>query len=198
MALCIWVVLGIKLALSRASISSNYIGILITQVEKSLKHIFSAKLKELSTSKGVKQTVLASALAIPQSSVSSYMTGKSLPRVDEALLIAEYFGVPMEYLFREEICNPDRVAAPQIPYQTQSVTGMQKSVIITQTIGHHTANQADVSAELRTMGDAIDSLDSQARALALQAQSITQQAQALRMAHAVALRKLDGNGNGTT
>lgn len=166
-------------------------------MEKSLNHIFSTKLKELVASKGVKQTLMASALAIPQSSVSSYLSGKSLPRVDEALKIAEYFGVPMEYLFRENFRNPDKAEAPQLPYQAQSVAGTQKGVIITQTIAHQPANQADVSAELRGMGDAIDSLDSQARALAMQVQSITQQAQALRMAHAIALRKIDsGASNG--
>ncbi|AUB53371.1 helix-turn-helix domain-containing protein [Enterococcus mundtii] len=59
---------------------------------------FSDKLKELRKSKGIKQSDLAKALYLRQSSISDYENNRSTPNPDTLKKIAEYFNVSADYL----------------------------------------------------------------------------------------------------
>lgn len=60
--------------------------------------VFSDKLKELRKSKGIKQSDLAKALYLRQSSISDYENNRSTPNPDTLKKIAEYFNVSADYL----------------------------------------------------------------------------------------------------
>ncbi|HGF7991472.1 helix-turn-helix domain-containing protein [Enterococcus faecium] len=59
---------------------------------------FSDKLKELRKNKGIKQSDLAKALYLRQSSISDYENNRSTPNPDTLKKIAEYFNVSADYL----------------------------------------------------------------------------------------------------
>ncbi|EGP5223793.1 helix-turn-helix domain-containing protein [Enterococcus faecium] len=60
--------------------------------------VFSDKLKELRKNKGIKQSDLAKALYLRQSSISDYENNRSTPNPDTLKKIAEYFNVSADYL----------------------------------------------------------------------------------------------------
>ena len=60
------------------------------------------KLKELLESKGVTPYRMAIDLGFSQSTVSEWLSGEYKPKADKLLLIARYFGVPVEELIEEE------------------------------------------------------------------------------------------------
>jgi transcriptional regulator with XRE-family HTH domain len=59
---------------------------------------FSEKLKALSDSRRIFQEEIAERLDVSQSSVSSWMRGKTTPRLPEAIGLAKLFGVSVDYL----------------------------------------------------------------------------------------------------
>ena len=64
----------------------------------SCNHIFPSRLRELMKKYKKTQDDLAEAINITRQSVSQYMDGSTLPRLDKFLLIAEYFNVSTDYL----------------------------------------------------------------------------------------------------
>lgn len=59
---------------------------------------FGAKLQYEREKKGVKQADLAQAIGVAPTSVSYYESGKSIPSLDLAVQMADYFHVSMDYL----------------------------------------------------------------------------------------------------
>ena len=60
---------------------------------------FGEMLRELREERRLTQTELANTLHISKSSISSYEIGTSLPPMERALELADFFGVSLDYLF---------------------------------------------------------------------------------------------------
>lgn len=60
---------------------------------------FGEMLRELRDERRLTQTELANALHISKSAISSYEIGASLPPMERALELADFFGVSLDYLF---------------------------------------------------------------------------------------------------
>jgi len=63
---------------------------------------FGQKLTELRKQKGLSQDELATELSISQSSVSNYESGTTTPDSEILKKIADYFHIPVSYLFSDE------------------------------------------------------------------------------------------------
>ncbi|MDR0810812.1 MAG: helix-turn-helix transcriptional regulator [Paludibacter sp.] len=63
---------------------------------------FGKKLTDLRKNRGLSQEELATDLKISQSSVSNYELGASKPDTDTLKKIADYFQVPVSYLFSDD------------------------------------------------------------------------------------------------
>jgi len=59
---------------------------------------FNQRLCSLRMKKGLKQSELAKKLGVGKSTVSAYENSKTKPSIDIVLLIADYFGVSLDYL----------------------------------------------------------------------------------------------------
>lgn len=55
------------------------------------------KFDQLLKDRGVTPYVVASATGIAQSTLSDWKNGKSTPKLDKVIKIADYFGVPVTY-----------------------------------------------------------------------------------------------------
>lgn len=60
---------------------------------------FGEILRELRDERRLTQTELANTLHISKSAISSYEIGASLPPMERALELADFFGVSLDYLF---------------------------------------------------------------------------------------------------
>jgi transcriptional regulator with XRE-family HTH domain len=60
--------------------------------------LFADKLKNLRKEKGLTQKELAAIINVSTSAVSQYERGKAIPRRENLILLAEYFGVTVAYL----------------------------------------------------------------------------------------------------
>ena len=57
------------------------------------------RLKELREEKAMFQSQLATELKVGQSTIARWESGKRVPDIDDAIKIAQYFGVTTDYLF---------------------------------------------------------------------------------------------------
>lgn len=70
--------------------------------------LFPSRLRALREEKGVSQAVLATALGVSKSTIGLYETGDTLPDVQTADMLANYFGISADYLLcRTDIRLPD-------------------------------------------------------------------------------------------
>ena len=60
--------------------------------------VFCERLKELRLEKGLNQEQLAKVLNIGKASVSDWETGKSEPVFSNAIMLADFFDVSLDYL----------------------------------------------------------------------------------------------------
>ena len=60
------------------------------------------KIKSLLEERGVTAYRMAVDLGLPQSTVSEWLSGAYNPKADKLLLIARYFGVPVEELIDDQ------------------------------------------------------------------------------------------------
>lgn len=60
--------------------------------------MFSDRLREFRTGKGLSQDALAKAVGISNGTIGMYETGKRQPTADNAMKLAKYFGVQVEVL----------------------------------------------------------------------------------------------------
>ena len=79
---------------------------------------FSARLKEIRTSKGIHQSELAKSLGMKGASVSKYELGYSQPDLDTLILIADYFEVSANYLLGLSDSPQDNIS----PYTDEEIT----------------------------------------------------------------------------
>lgn len=78
--------------------------------------IFSSRLKELRTSKGLSQQKLADCLGTSKSSVNMYERGEREPGLEMVENIADFFNVDVDYLFgKSDIPNRALVQAYSVP-----------------------------------------------------------------------------------
>ena len=59
---------------------------------------FSERVKELRKKNYLTQEALAKVLGVRQDAISSYERGKNYPEVRNLLILADYFGVSLDYL----------------------------------------------------------------------------------------------------
>jgi len=57
------------------------------------------RIRELRKNKNITQLKMAMDLNTTQNTISRYETGASSPGLDELVMIADYFGVSLDYLF---------------------------------------------------------------------------------------------------
>lgn len=70
-------------------------------MEKCVKRMeFGGQLKKLRDKRGISQQVLADFCGISKNTVARYERGERIPNIETAGLIADFFGVTMEYLYR--------------------------------------------------------------------------------------------------
>ncbi len=62
------------------------------------KNIFGEKLKELRLEKNLNQRQLADLVKVGKASISDWETGKSEPVLSNAILLADFFDVSLDYL----------------------------------------------------------------------------------------------------
>ena len=62
---------------------------------------FADRLRELRTNNSYSQEQLAEKLCVSRQAISKWETGDSLPDIDKAMAISEFFGVSMDYLLKE-------------------------------------------------------------------------------------------------
>ena len=63
-----------------------------------MKDIFAERLKELRQEKDISQETLAKELGVGNGTISLWENGKREPKLSNLILIAEYFGVSIDYL----------------------------------------------------------------------------------------------------
>ena len=63
-----------------------------------MKDIFAERLKELRQEKDIPQELLAKELGVGNGTISLWENGKREPKLSNLILIAEYFGVSIDYL----------------------------------------------------------------------------------------------------
>ena len=63
-----------------------------------MNKVFCERLKELRNDKKLRQSDLGKILHIAPNTVSSWERGNSSPSIDELKILAEFFGVPTDYL----------------------------------------------------------------------------------------------------
>lgn len=61
---------------------------------------FGRRLKKLRDKRGISQQVLADFCGISKNTVARYERGERIPNIETAELIADFFGVTIEYLYR--------------------------------------------------------------------------------------------------
>ncbi|MCI8688200.1 MAG: helix-turn-helix transcriptional regulator [Lawsonibacter sp.] len=59
---------------------------------------FSRRLRKLRAQKGVSQQVAADFCQLSKTTVANYEQGKRIPSLETAAVLADYFGVPLDYL----------------------------------------------------------------------------------------------------
>lgn len=59
------------------------------------------KIKELADKKGVSMYRVSKDTGIPQSTLSEWKRGMYRPKLDKLVILARYFGVPIEYFVKE-------------------------------------------------------------------------------------------------
>ncbi len=64
----------------------------------SMKEVFAERFKELREEAGISQEKLADALGVSHGIISFWETGKREPKLSNLVIIAEYFGVSIDYL----------------------------------------------------------------------------------------------------
>ena len=62
---------------------------------------FADRLREIRTNNRYSQEQLAEKLCVSRQAISKWETGDSLPDIDKAMAISEFFGVSMDYLLKE-------------------------------------------------------------------------------------------------
>ncbi len=67
-------------------------------MEKTVKEIFSEKLKELRQETGLTQTQLAKKVGISQAGIAKWETGDRSPDIEFVVILAKFFGVSTDYL----------------------------------------------------------------------------------------------------
>lgn len=60
------------------------------------------KIAALMQQRGITAYRLSKDTGIPQSVLSDWKTGRSKPKFDKLMILAKYFGVPVEYFAEEE------------------------------------------------------------------------------------------------
>lgn len=73
-----------------------------TDDEKKITEIFASNVKKLRKKRGLSQTDLASALSVSTSSISMYERAEREPSLKMLVSLAEYFGVTIDSLFKED------------------------------------------------------------------------------------------------
>lgn len=63
-----------------------------------MKIIVAERIKELMSEQSLNQVKLANQLGIDQSTVSYWLSGKKLPSIASLWVLADYFGVDIDYL----------------------------------------------------------------------------------------------------
>jgi len=63
---------------------------------------FAEILKDLRIDKGLSQSELARKTGLNQSTITLWEASKSLPNLDSMIIIADYFGVSLDYLAGRE------------------------------------------------------------------------------------------------
>ena len=70
--------------------------------------MFEARLKQLREQKGLSQYTFAKMLGLSQSAVGNWEAGKRIPDAEMLCIIANYFGVSVDYLLgRSDTKNPE-------------------------------------------------------------------------------------------
>lgn len=59
---------------------------------------FSERIKELRKKEGMTQAALGEIIGVGQDSISIYERGKNYPEVRNLMILADYFGVSIDYL----------------------------------------------------------------------------------------------------
>ena len=63
---------------------------------------FADRLRELRTSNRYSQEQLAEKLMVSRQAISKWETGESLPDIDKAMQVSDFFGVTMDYLLKDK------------------------------------------------------------------------------------------------
>lgn len=66
--------------------------------EKILEIIVAERIRELMKEQSLNQVQLAEKIGIGQSAISAWLLGKKLPSIASLWLLADYFGVDIDYL----------------------------------------------------------------------------------------------------
>ena len=64
--------------------------------------LFVTRFRELLATSGKKQTEVGAALGVSKQKLSNWKSGYSEPNLDDAVAIAQYFGVSVDYLLGAE------------------------------------------------------------------------------------------------
>ena len=63
---------------------------------------FADRLRELRTNNRYSQEQLAEKLMVSRQAISKWETGESLPDIDKAMQVSDFFGVTMDYLLKDK------------------------------------------------------------------------------------------------
>ncbi|MBE7087209.1 MAG: helix-turn-helix transcriptional regulator [Clostridiales bacterium] len=83
-------------------------------------------LEEFRKSKGLTQVEFAKILNMAHPSYSRKLKTSSQLEIEHALKIANYFGLSLDYIYKDELNNP---TSDEILYKLQKLTAEQRSVV---------------------------------------------------------------------
>lgn len=73
-----------------------------------MRKAFATNLKILRTAKGLSQQQLADTIGVTRSSIGSYEEGRAEPKLDCLKEIAQFFGIPVDDLLKENVMEKGR------------------------------------------------------------------------------------------
>jgi repressor LexA len=118
------------------------------------------KIKKLRLQKGIKQEELAKKLNISRQSISHYETGRAIPSIDVLKLLADYFGVTVDYFLTDkpgqsevEFVDVEFKTVPLYSAPVSAGNGAFPDDIYV--IGEVTAISKDVDFAVRVVGDSM-------------------------------------------
>jgi len=96
------------------------------------RNVLNKNLTYLIEKQNIKVSGLAKDFSINRNTISSYLSGKSVPTIDFLIKFAEKFQIPLDDLVKKDLSSPDYVAKPPAEYQARDKELIKREMKLTE------------------------------------------------------------------